>query len=135
MIHGWPQPLAGDIVWCHFPENLGVKPAHKPRPALILEVFGEHVTPYTVIVAYGTSQKVTRLYAGEFAISEADHAAFRTAGLSYPTKFNLKRRVQLPYVSTYFDIPPGAPFGQTPKLGTLHASLVRRAHAAWLAAK
>ena len=135
MSEGWPQPLAGDIVWCHFPVDLAVTPADKPRPTLILEVYAAQDSLFNVIVAYGTSQKVTRLFSGEFAITDVDGAAYRAAGLSYPTKFNLKRRIQLPYVTAYFGVPPGAPFGQTPKLGTLHASLVRRAHAAWKAAK
>ena len=135
MIHAWPQPLAGDIVWCHFPEDIAVTPADKPRPGLILEVFSDNAPQYAVVVAYGTSQKVNRLYSGEFAITAQDGPAFTVAGLSYPTKFNLKRRVELPYVETYFQVPPGAPFGQIPKLGTLHPSLVRRVHAAWAAAR
>ncbi len=82
-------------------------------------------------VAYGTSRKVTRLHAGEFAISPADGDAYQTAGLSYPTKFNLKKRVQLPYTPDWFAVAPGAPFGRTPKLGLLHPSLMRRARSAW----
>lgn len=62
-----------------------------------------------------------------------DGAAFRGAGVSYPTKFNLKRRIELPFTETYFNVPPGAPFGQSPKLGTLHPSLIRRVNAAWAA--
>ena len=82
MSDGWPQPLAGDIVWCHFPDDLAVSPADKPRPALILEVYDNGESLFNVMVAYGTSQKVTRLFSGEFAITETDQAAFRTAGLS-----------------------------------------------------
>ena len=135
MIHAWPQPLAGDIVWCHFPQDLTVTPADKPRPGLILEVFSDHAPQYAVLMAYGTSQKINQFYSGEFAIMAQDGTAFTTAGLSYPTKFNLKRRVELPYIGTYFQVPPGAPFGQIPKLGTLHPSLVRRVNAAWAAAQ
>ena len=96
MSEGWPQPLAGDIVWCHFPVDLAVTPADKPRPTLILEVYAAQDSSFNVIVAYGTSQKVTQLFSGEFAITDVDGAAYRVAGLSYPTKFNLKRRIQLP---------------------------------------
>jgi hypothetical protein len=133
VIHAWPQPLAGDIVWCYFPQDLGVTPADKPRPGLILEVYSDRAPQYDVLVAYGTSQKVTQLYSGEFAITAQDGAAFRGAGLSYPPKFNLKRRIELPFTETYFNVPPGAPFGQSPKLGTLHPSLMRRVNAAWAA--
>ena len=125
------EPLAGDIVWCRFPENLTRSPAQKPRPALILSVFRELPEKIGVLVAYGTSQKVTQLYAGEFAITRADGEAFRATGLSYDTKFNLARRIKLPFSSEYFDVPPGAPHGQQPKLGVLHPSLVRRATAAY----
>jgi hypothetical protein len=131
VIRAWPQPLAGDIVWCFFPLDLATIPADKPRPGLILEVYSDRATAYDVLVAYGTSQKVTQLYGGEFVITEQDGAAFRIAGLSYPTKFNLKRRIELPFNETYFDVAPGAPFGQSPKLGTLHPSLMQRVAAAW----
>ena len=30
----WPEPTAGEIVWCHFPDNIHPKP--KPRPGLIV---------------------------------------------------------------------------------------------------
>jgi hypothetical protein len=135
VILAWPQPLAGDIVWCHFPENLAKAPAEKPRPGLVLEVFSDHAPQFAVLVAYGTSQKVDHLFSGEFAITARDGAAFTISGLSYPTKFNLKRRIELTYFETYFQVPPGAPFGQIPKLGTLHPSLMRRVSAAWEAAR
>lgn len=130
MIHAWPQPLAGDIVWCHFPEDMTVTPADKPRPGLILEVYSDHAPRYAVFVVYGTGQRVDQLYSGEFDIAAQDGSALIIAGLSYPTKFNLKRRVELPYVETYFQVPPSAPFGQIPKLGALHPSLMRRVSAA-----
>ena len=83
-----------------------------------------------VTVAFGTSQKTDRLYAGEFLIAPADGPAFRAAGLSYPTKFNLRKAVDLPYTDAWFDVAPGRPFGHSPKLGVLHASMMRRAQAA-----
>ena len=52
------------------------------------------------------------------------------AGLSYDTKFNLRHTVTLPYNADWFSVPPAAPHGQTPKLGTLHPSLVRAVPAA-----
>jgi hypothetical protein len=34
----WREPIAGDVVWCHFRDE--VTPRAKPRPALVLAVFG-----------------------------------------------------------------------------------------------
>lgn len=115
--------------------DLTITPADEPRPGLILEVFNDHAPQFEVLVAYGSCQKVNQLYGGEFAITARDVSAFTIAGLSYPTKFNLKRRIELPYIESYFQVPPGAPFGQSPKLGTLHPSLMRRVSAAWAAAQ
>ena len=86
-------------------------------------------------VAYGTSQKTDRLYSGEFRISKSEHAAAYTgAGLSYDTKFDLRKILELPFNDAYFSVPPHAPHGQTPKLGTLHPSMVRIAATAFAAA-
>ena len=131
----WPEPQAGIIVWCRFPETPALRPGPKPRPALILTVFDDDAPQFRVLVTYGTSQKVARLYAGEFHITAHDGAAFRLSGLSFPTKFNLSKTVELPYSTPWFDVPPGAPYGQTPQLGVLHANLMRRATAAWQAAR
>lgn len=127
-----PQP--GDIVWCRFPEGHLSGPDPKARPALVLQV-GEADGRPVVAVAYGTSRKVDQLYAGEFAISPADGDAFGAAGLSYATKFNLARTFDLDYNETWFAVAPGAPHGQTPKLGLLHPSLVKRARAAFNAGR
>ena len=83
----------------------------------------------------GTSQRVTQLYGGEFAITAADGDAYKAAGLSYDTKFNLGRSLELPFNDEYFSVPPGAPNGQRPKLGVLHPALMKRAAAAWSAAR
>ena len=127
----WPEPKAGDVVWCRFPDDLSLSVGHKPRPALILTVFDDEAPQYRVRAAYGTSRKTTRLYAGEFVIAPEDREAYRLAGLSYPTKFNLKGLLELPYHEVWFQVPPGAPHGQVPKLGVLHPSLMRRVQAAW----
>jgi hypothetical protein len=87
-----------------------------------------------VTVAYGTSQKTDRLYRGEFRITKIEHpAAYASAGLSYSTKFDLGKMIDLPYNADYFSVPPHAPYGQTPQLGTLHPSMVRVAAAAYAA--
>lgn len=127
----WTEPQAGDLVWCRFPDELTLTAGSKPRPALILTVFDDEAPEFRVRVSYGTSQNTTQLYAGEFAILPADSASYKLSGLSYPTKFNLKRLVELPYHEHWFHVPPGAPHGQTPKLGVLHPSLMRRFKAAW----
>ena len=129
----WAEPTAGDIVWCHFPGDIDLRP--KPRPALILAVFDDDAPEFTVRVAHGTSQRTTTLYRGEFSIlRERNRAAFEAAGLSYDTKFDLRQAVDLPYTMAWFSVPPAAPHGQTPRLGTLHPSLVRAVQAAFRAA-
>jgi hypothetical protein len=130
----WGQPTAGEIVWCHFPDNVSPRP--KPRPALILKVFDEDAPKFSVEVAYGTSQRTTTLQRGEFAIlRDRNPAAYASAGLSYDTKFNLRQTVVLPFNTEWFSVPPPAPQGQTPTLGTLHPSLMRAVEAAYLAAR
>lgn len=132
---GWfPPPQPGDIVWCRFPEERLPKPGPKARPALVLQV-GEDLGRPVVVVAYGTSQKVDRLYPGEFVIAPSDREAYDAAGLSHPTKFDLRRTFELNYNDVWFGVAPGSPHGQTPKLGLLHPSLVKRARAAFSAAR
>ncbi|MFO1221671.1 MAG: hypothetical protein U1E90_01105 [Burkholderiaceae bacterium] len=131
---GWAEPTAGEIVWCRFPDD--IRPRPKPRPALILAVFDDDAPPFVVRVAYGTSQRTTTLYRGEFAIlRERNRAAYEAAGLSYDTKFDLRQALDLPYTTDWFSVPPAAPHGQTPKLGTLHPSLVRAVQAAFEASR
>jgi hypothetical protein len=89
-----------------------------------------------VSVAFGTSQKTNRLYRGEFRISKSEHpVAYASASLSYDTKFDLRNVLELPFNDAYFSVPPHAPHGQTPMLGTLHPSMVRVAASAFLAAR
>ncbi|HLX81404.1 MAG TPA: type II toxin-antitoxin system PemK/MazF family toxin [Burkholderiales bacterium] len=127
---GWfSPPSPGDIVWCRFPQYGLPGPGPKARPALVLKVGESNGFPM-VAVAYGTSKKVEKLYPGEFAILPADRGAFEAAGLSETTKFDLGHTFELDYNDTWFAVPPGATYGQTPKLGILHPSLVRRAKAA-----
>ena len=129
----WAEPTAGDIVWCHVPDHINPRP--QPRPALILAVFDDEDPQFTVRVAYGTSQRTTALYRGEFAVlRDRNRVAYEAAGLSHDTKFDLRQTVDLPYSTDWFTVPPAAPHGQTPKLGTLHPSLVRAVQAAFRAA-
>jgi hypothetical protein len=129
----WGEPTAGEIVWCHFPDNVNPRP--KPRPALVLNVFDEDAPEFSVEVAYGTSQRTTTLHRGEFAIlRDRNPAAYASAGLSHDTKFNLRQTVVLPFNSEWFSVPPAAAHGQKPMLGTLHPSLMRAVEAAFRAA-
>jgi hypothetical protein len=110
----WPEPTAGDIAWCHFPDHVHPKP--KPRPGLITLTKEDDEGRLFVSVAYGTSQKTDRLYSGEFCITKSEHpAAYASAGLSYDTKFDLSKVLELPYNDDYFSVPPHAPHGQNPK--------------------
>ncbi len=129
----WTQPDSGDIVWCHFPHLPALTPGPKPRPALVIEVRELAGGRYRVVVAYGTSKKLLALRTGEFAIAPVDGAAFRLSGLDAATKFSLQDTVELDFSEEWFKPPPHAPFGQNPKLGMLHPSLVQRAAAAWKA--
>ena len=133
ILRWWPEPTAGDIVWCHFPDN--IEPRPKPRPALVLTVYDDEAPQFIVQVAYGTSQKTDRLFAGEFLIAQSKNpAAYSAAHLSFATKFNVKQALDLPYSSQWFSVPPAAPHGQRPLLGTLHPSMVRAVQAAFKAA-
>ena len=127
-------PRPGDIVYCRFPEKHLLRPGPKPRPALVLAIGELNGEPY-VQVAYGTSQAINDLHAGEFVITENDGDAYAAAGLSFPTKFDMRAVSELPYNEDWFRVPPHVPHGQTPKLGVLHPSLMRRAKAAFDAAR
>jgi hypothetical protein len=96
----------------------------------VLEVV-EREDGVEIAVVYGTSQRAGRLSAGEFAITRPGHAAaYRAAGLSYGTTFDFKQTASLPRTGEFFAVPPGAPNGQKPLMGTLHASMIRAAAAA-----
>ena len=131
-ISWYAMPTAGDIVYCRFPQDLVDKPGPKPRPALILAV-GEGDDGYEVVVAYGTSKKVRDLVRGEFAIFQSDTPAYEKAGLSHPTKFNLRKTVCVPYNSLWFGPPPSPPGSQSPRLGELHATCSKKLNAAFSA--
>ena len=131
----WPPPEPGDIVWCRFPERARDRPGPKPRPALVVEVI-EHTDGFAVKLAYGTSQHLDRLFAGEIAIRKSENAsAYRLAGLSYDTKFDLRHILEVPWDESFFAVPNRAPHGMTPRLGTLHPSLMKALEGALRAIK
>ena len=130
----FPEVQPGAIVWCRFPASGIPGPGPKTRPALVVRT-GDIDGVAAVEVAYGTSQRVDDLFPGEFSVTPDDGEAFRLSGLSYPTKFDLSRRVELPFNKRWLAVAPGAPFGQTPQMGILHPVLVRRAAAAYKATR
>jgi hypothetical protein len=50
-------------------------------------------------------------------------------------QLNLRNVLELPFNDAYFSVPPRAPHGQIPKLGTLHPSMVRIAATAFAASR
>lgn len=131
----WTPPAPGDIVWCHFPHLPRRSPGPKPRPGLVCQVT-EYEDGVAVTVVYGTSQGLARMYEGEFAVTkQGAPAAYLAAGLSFDTKFDFRQSVELPWNDAFFAVPPRAPFGQHPKMGVLHPSLMRAAAAAARAAR
>ena len=134
MSQTWALPAPGDIVWCLFPEVPNIEQGPKPRPAIVLRVElrddGGQVS-----VVYGTSRNLTRIKGGEVAITKTKNpSAYALAGLAYDTKFDFKVIVDLPWSDRYFKVPARAPLGNTPKLGTLHATILRAVEAAYRAA-
>lgn len=134
MSNAWPLPAPGDIVWCMFPELPNIDPGPKPRPAIVFGVEsrddGDQVS-----VVYGTSQNLGRLKTGEVAIIQTKNpAAYALAGLAYDTKFDFKIILDLPWSERYFKVPARRSHGNTPKLGTLHVSIIHAVEAAYRAA-
>jgi PemK-like, MazF-like toxin of type II toxin-antitoxin system len=130
----WASPAPGDIVWCLFPEVPESDPGPKPRPALVMGVETRE-DGNVVRVAYGTSQHLSRLKTGEVAITQEKYpAAYALAGLAYDTKFDFKVIVALPWTDRYFKAPLRNRHGNTPKIGTLHATVLRAVEAAYRAA-
>ena len=77
---------------------------------------------HEVSVVYGTSQKTNRIYLTEVLLDPED-AGFSASGLSYRTKFDVARQVQLPFDSDWFEPAPGPQTNiPLPKMGVLHPS-------------
>ncbi|MDB5973038.1 MAG: hypothetical protein JWQ90_5488 [Hydrocarboniphaga sp.] len=121
----YPRPKPGDVVLCHFPQNLALPlPGPKPRPALILAASELERGGYDVTVCYGTSQ-AHRSYPWDFILDPIDNpSAFKRTGLVKRTRFDLSQLVTLSYDSTWFLVPELKPYGLTPRLGELQADVV-----------
>ena len=130
----WKLPAPGDIVWCLYPEAPDIEPGPKPRPALVIRV-DRRQDGNLVSLVYGTSKNLTRLRSGEVAITQSKNpAAYALAGLAYDTKFDFKVVVELPWTDRYFKVPTRNLHGNTPKLGTLHATILHSVEVAYRAA-
>lgn len=133
-MQNWKPPAPGDIVWCLFPELPDIEPSPKPRPALVTAVESRE-EGHVISVVYGTSQLVTRLKTGEFAITQAQNpAAYTLAGLAHDTKFDFKIVVDLAWSDRYFKVLPKNRHTNNPKIGTLHATVLYAVEAAYRAA-
>ena len=80
-----------------------------------------------VRVAYGTSKRTTTLHGGELTISStSNRAAYDMAGLSYDTKFDLKRAVDLRLTP-----PSGLSFRQLHRMGRRPRLVLCIPHCCW----
>jgi len=93
-------PSIGDVLWAYLPEEGSAERAKK-RPVLVLDVERSNGLVY-VKVAKGTSQHMDAHYLGELRLSR--ESEWKAAGLSKPTKFQLKRLERLPMTNNWFDL-------------------------------
>lgn len=117
------NPLAqpGDIVWCKFPQILGV-PGPKLRPALVIATFDND---HKIRVCYGTSQRLNQLHFGEY-LFDAHDFGFGHTGLAVSTKFNLAQYVDLSFDSDWFAPDAGlVPASPLPLMGSVHPSVLQ----------
>ena len=131
----WPEPEAGDIVWCHFQHLPKLDPGPKPRPALIVTVKEREQSKIgcRVFVVYGTTKNTAALHKGDFLIRNDQSAAFALSGLSFDTKFCFSNAVELELSSDWFKILNAKSNLKTPKLGVLHSVYAKAAYAAYTA--
>jgi hypothetical protein len=52
-----------------------------------------------IIVLYGTTKKLDRLYPSEFRIEKKDGRSFMLSGLANDTKFDFNHRIRLSFCS------------------------------------
>jgi hypothetical protein len=93
----------------------------------------DEAKPLRVRVAYGTSQHTDEVAATEFVIRREDASAYALAGLSCSTKFCFANVAVLQYTDLWFTVAPGTPPKPDPRMGSLHASLVKEAERAFRA--
>lgn len=127
-----PLPQPADILLARFPTHLARHlPGPKARTCLVLFTYAND---HAVEIAYGTSQKLDKIYPGEFLIS-ANDPGFELTGLRTSTKFNLADRVILPFDNVWFTTPrSGRISSPPPRIGTVHLASVNGLHKAWVEA-
>lgn len=131
----WNLPEPGDIVWGNFPEDSREDPGPKPRPCLVISV-SKTGNDYQITVASGTSKKLDKLYTGDVSITERlNKEAYQYAGLKLDTKFQLSVMKKLPWNDHFFGVRADKRFGDSPKIGKLHESMMRAFAAAYNAVK
>lgn len=123
-----PLPQPADILLARFPTHLAKDlPGPKTRTCLVLFIYEED---HAVEIAYGTSQKLDRVYKGEFLIS-ANEPGFQGTGLRKDTKFDLTNRVIVPFDNSWFAPPySGHISSPPPKIGRVqleHRDALRKA--------
>src|SRR5258708_6276199 len=103
------QPLALDIVWCHFPDRISkeLKPRPGAHPGLIRRVVRTSDGELAVQVAFGTSNlKADREIPHQLVISH--RRDLDEAGLMKPTRFDLAQTKYLPWCREFFaELRPG----------------------------
>lgn len=125
-----PLPVPGDIVLCFFPEICSARKFGKQRPAIVLAVNSEKKV---VEVAFGTTQKLDRVYPTE-VIFDSSSPSFSRTGLRKTTKFDLARTAKLEFNSEWF-CPPAFPPGVTsPILGVVPPVMIEALRKAFDAA-
>lgn len=112
-------PRQLDIVWCRFPDNLGLtRPGPKARPALVRAVQLDRTGSRARIeVTYGTSNLKVETR-GDIDLLLANATELARMGLSQPTRFDLDRTATLPWAEEFFVAREGY---QTPIIGHLSA--------------
>lgn len=109
MVNRQTAPNIGDILWAFLPEE-GHAAKAKKRPVLVVNVERCRDLLY-VTVAKGTSQHLDAHYLGELRLCE--ERVWKNAGLSKPTKFQLKRLERLPMTENWFDFSDRSVLPQT----------------------
>lgn len=84
-------PRVGDIVYTRFPTEEG---GSLPHYCLVLTVETQ-MTQGTLVVAYGSSKKVSRDGHTPTEIVVFDHGALAVCGLQMPTRFDLGKRARI----------------------------------------
>ncbi|MBU8978191.1 hypothetical protein JI752_018745 [Lysobacter sp. MMG2] len=116
---GASLPVLAEVCLAYFPYNEAPDaPGPVEHPVLVLAI--SRKDPFSLFVAYGTSQGIDHPHPWDLVLSK-DEA--QEIGLSKPTRFALDRTVWLPYDDVWFKRAIGR---QTPRLGALPKAALKR---------